>query len=334
MAAQQVSFRLGGLHARYADSLTGDAAFVGARLAWSGASASAVLDAGYSQFASGGGAIQAWTNAQSWRAIGPAFLGIRGNGVANGTTNGLWTGWASVGAFAMLVRGAWSASLDLGGGGVRTVDSSALATGAAAVRARRTLGPFALSATVIGNVSTGPRWVDGSLGAEWRSGSVSVGVQASARTGDLANAPWAQAWGEARLSRTITFEAGVGSYPQDLTGFARGFYLNAGVRVALSGPGHRAIPEPDVMVRPFGSDSASVSFAVPGSDSVAIVGSWNDWVASPLTRDARGRWTAVLPIGPGTWRFALVVGERWIVPAGVTSLPDDFGGQVGILVRQ
>ena len=53
----------------------------------------------------------------------------------------------------------------------------------------------------------------------------------------------------------------------------------------------------------------------------------------PLGQAGSGRWTIVLPIGPGTWRFALVMADgTWIVPNGVTSLPDDFGGQVGVLV--
>jgi hypothetical protein len=53
----------------------------------------------------------------------------------------------------------------------------------------------------------------------------------------------------------------------------------------------------------------------------------------PLTRVASRRWEAVLRLGPGAYRFSLIVdGERWVVPADVPELPDDFGGSVGLLV--
>jgi hypothetical protein len=32
------------------------------------------------------------------------------------------------------------------------------------------------------------------------------------------------------------------------------------------------------------------------------------------------------------YHFSLIVDEAWIVPDGVATLPDDFGGQVGLLV--
>jgi hypothetical protein len=41
----------------------------------------------------------------------------------------------------------------------------------------------------------------------------------------------------------------------------------------------------------------------------------------------------VLPLGPGAYRFSLILdGEHWVVPEGVPMLPDDFGGEVGLLL--
>lgn len=50
-------------------------------------------------------------------------------------------------------------------------------------------------------------------------------------------------------------------------------------------------------------------------------------------RGGTGLWSADLPLRGGAWRFAILVdGNRWTVPAGVPRLPDDFGGEVGVLV--
>ena len=338
-AAQQVSFRLGGLRARYADSLTGDAGSLGARATWEGQRARGVLDASYARFASGGGALQTWASAQVARATGSRTgVGLHVEGLANGTSYGLWTGSATGGAFGAVAMGAWVATLDVTAGGVRTVDSMNLGTGALALRVRRSIGDLTVFASAVGTVASGARYADASVGADWRHARMSAGILSAGRTGDLGTAPWLQAYGEYRLTTRFALEAAFGSYPRDLTGFARGFYVNAGVRVVLPHAGRAeaalAAAPPAVVVTAVGADSTRVTFTVQGADSVSIAGSWNDWTPAPLAHADQDRWTAVLPVGAGTWRFALVAGERWFVPAGVTSLPDDFGGQVGVLVRR
>jgi hypothetical protein len=40
-----------------------------------------------------------------------------------------------------------------------------------------------------------------------------------------------------------------------------------------------------------------------------------------------------LVLAPGTYRFTLVVdGTRWMVPAGIATVPDDMGGEQGLLI--
>ncbi len=76
----------------------------------------------------------------------------------------------------------------------------------------------------------------------------------------------------------------------------------------------------------------SLRFA-PHAERLAIAGDWNDWTAVAMRREGRGRWTVELPLAPGVYRYALLVdGRAWAVPDGVPSLPDDFGGRVGVLV--
>ena len=340
MAAQQVSFRLGGLHARYADSLTGDAGALGARLTWERPRARAMLDASYAWFSSGGGALQAWGNTVIIRPMGArAAVGLRADGVANGATGGLWTGSASGGGFGSILVGAWTATLGASLGGVRAVDSSTIGTLALAMSARRPVGPVTISAALTATTSTVATFADATLSADWHGTRLGAGLVAGARAGDLSNAPWLQGYGQYRITPLISLEAAAGSYPQDLSGFAHGFYFNAGIRISLphgqaaAAPLTRADAPPDVVARLLADSSTRVTFVLANATSVAIVGSWNDWTPMPLDQAGRGRWTIVLPVGPGTWRFALVMADgTWIVPNGVTSLPDDFGGQVGVLV--
>ena len=43
-------------------------------------------------------------------------------------------------------------------------------------------------------------------------------------------------------------------------------------------------------------------------------------------------WTVELSLPPGLYKFSLVVDrEEWTIPAGVPSVPDEFGGTVGLL---
>jgi hypothetical protein len=138
----------------------------------------------------------------------------------------------------------------------------------------------------------------------------------------------------------MSLEASAGGYPRDLAGYAHGSFANLGLRIRLSSPAPAAglvppngIATTRVLVEPLGHTTTRVTIAIPDASAPAIVGSWNDWSPTPLIRAADGRWSAVLPIGAGVFRFAVVVdGGRWIVPDGVTKLPDDFDGEVGILV--
>ena len=57
------------------------------------------------------------------------------------------------------------------------------------------------------------------------------------------------------------------------------------------------------------------------------------WRAEPLEAVGRGSWLLKARLAPGVYRFSLVGGDgRWIIPRGVATVPDDFGGTVGLLV--
>jgi hypothetical protein len=80
-----------------------------------------------------------------------------------------------------------------------------------------------------------------------------------------------------------------------------------------------------------------VTFLVnaPDAQSVEINGDFTQWTPLRLTQSVSepGRWTAVLPIAPGKYEMNIRIdGGKWMVPPGLLSLLDEFGGAVGLLV--
>src|SRR5262249_52760594 len=157
-----------------------------------------------------------------------------------------------------------------------------------------------------------------------------------------------QAFASIAVTPAVALEASAGGYPKDLTGFDQGRYANLGLRVILggspaaleswtppamrslaAGPGGGAEP-PGLGRGDMGGSTVRVLLTLPATAGAAITGDWNDWTPAPLLSLGDNRWTTLLTAPPGTHRFAVVVDSgRMIVPAGVTKLPDDFGGEVG-----
>jgi 1,4-alpha-glucan branching enzyme len=71
----------------------------------------------------------------------------------------------------------------------------------------------------------------------------------------------------------------------------------------------------------------------PRARRIEISGDFTSWKPMALARAPDGRWTLTLPLGAGTHRLnARVDGGSWIVPPGLTTMSDDFAGEVGLLV--
>ena len=126
-----------------------------------------------------------------------------------------------------------------------------------------------------------------------------------------------------------------GKYSSDvLQGLPGGDFVSVGLRFTP----RRVRPIPLTAPAPivYTSDEArrgSIGFEVEGASRVEIAGDWNAWVTEPLSRDGSGRWIVPAGIQPGVHRFNLLVdGERWIVPDGVPSIDDGYGGRVGLLI--
>jgi len=338
--AQQFSLRLGGLRTWYADSLNAGGGALAAQVTWSGTRARSVAEVSWAQFSTGSAAGQAWA---SIAAMGPrsqhAGLGVRLDGVTNAITGSWWSAIGTSELFGALTSGGWTVTLGVNASGVRSIDTARFAVAGAALRAWYEHGDWTLGASASSTSSTHARFTDVTASADFHRGRIMASGIAAARRGDLGGAPWYQGRASLRLNPVWSLEAAAGGYPKDLAGYDRGQYANLGVRVRL-GPRSRAAGIPvigrspsNVSVEPMDGTRTRVTFVLADASAAAIVGSWNDWSPEPLSRAGEGRWTAVLPIGSGTFRFAIVLGDgRWIVPEGVTRLPDDFDGEVGVLV--
>jgi hypothetical protein len=332
--AQGVSVRLGGVDARYADSVAGAAAAASLHGTLTRGAFRAAADLWHARFTGGAGSTtQAAANLTAFRSLSaPVAGGLRAVASASFLSGGTTAWTASAEAFVALLRGGWLATAGGSAGGLRDIAGAERPAFGAFLGAQRALGALSLETRVAATWSRTTRYADVTGGAEWARGRLTLGADAGARIGDLGGDALLQAHAELRLLPALSLEASAGSFLRDLTGFVSGRFVNAGVRIALA---REAAPRaaPRVRVEALAECAARVTFEVPGAASVAIVGEWNQWQPAPLVRVARGRWQVVLPLARGAYRFSLVVdGERWIVPAGVPRLPDDFGGEVGILV--
>ncbi len=336
LAAQQASLWLGGVYAHYADTVDGWAGSLGGRVGFQSPSAWGSADAYYTRFTSGEDVVDVSGGLGVLQVVSRRFgLGARAQGYGYYIEGGTWSGAGGVTPIVVTTLGRWIGSLELSVGGVRRLDETSDLTLAGALRAGRGLGrfnlDFSLSAVSAGDTAFG----DGVVTGEYRTRTVAIGALAGARVGDLSGDPWVQGYLEWWPARALLFEARTGTYPEDITGFVSGFFARVGVRVGLVRPSRSAAPEqpPGPQIERLADGRARVVFAVEDATTVEIAGSWNAWTPTALTALGDDRWEAVVPLGPGAHRFSLVVnGERWIVPEGVPVLPDDFGGEVGLLV--
>jgi len=339
--AQQVSLWLGGLRSQYADTLDARAGSAAAQLAWSGARSTGVVEASWSQFDTGYGAAQVWG---SFAAMGPrsrrAGLGLRLDGVSNLIEGSNLTAIGTAELFGAAAAHGWTVTTGLRVGGVRAIDDSRFATAGATLRSWYERGFWTVGGAAAATAGDNLRYADFTATADYHHGRVVAGALAGARSGDLGGPPWYQGHVAIQMSPAVSLESAAGSYPRDLAGYNRGRYANLGLRIRISAPRPTAagtttpaLVSSQVVVEQLDSTTTRVTFRLADTLAPAIVGSWNDWAPVPLSRDSDGRWSAWLPIGGGTYRFALVLADgRWMVPEGVTRLPDDFGGEVGVLV--
>jgi len=150
--------------------------------------------------------------------------------------------------------------------------------------------------------------------------------------------------------RTALMIAG-GRYPTDpIRGNVAGRYLTLAVRIRAVTPRHVVFPDraaapgasadggtslPVARLEVLAERNGPVRIVVHVADAtrVELAGDFTDWEPLALTSTGPGVWEAVLPIVSGVHRINVRIdGTAWIVPAGTTRAPDDYGSDVGIFV--
>lgn len=173
--------------------------------------------------------------------------------------------------------------------------------------------------------------LDGSLGVRGWSRGAGRGVYGEA-SGAFALGPW------------VSLVLSGGRYPTDpIRGSVSGRYAGLGLRIdpwprraMLTMPARQIVDDPplsraELQSCPCGGHTLVIHAAT--ASRVEVSGDFTDWDPAVMTGDGTGWWNASMPIGPGTYRFNIRLdGGEWVVPAGVTRVKDEFGGDVGLLV--
>lgn len=338
VVGQRASLYGGAAHARYADSVSGTAAILGGMLSVTSANAAGSGEVSVAQFTSGEwGADFSLSGFAVRPATEPVLLGLSFAGRFSNFENGAWSGEGVMGPFAAKTFGEVVTSLSVTVGGARRVDESSFATARAGLTARHTLPTgTTLEGGFTGTTADTIQYADLTAGARfiWEGAALTLAV--GARAGELSDDPWIQANLEAELTRRATFEAAGGRYPRSLVGLTDGLFASAGVRFHF-GPAPRPSvgrPRRPLLVEPLGGGRQRVSLTYDQPvERLEIAGDWNGWLPVPLTRNGPGRWSIEVLLDPGIYKFSIVVdGSEWTVPEGVATVPDDFGGRVGLLV--
>jgi hypothetical protein len=334
LAAQDLSVTVGAARVRYADSLDGTAGAVGARVGLGHGLRAAVFDGAFSRFDGGGWALQlAGQGSLLWSAGRSLALGVAAGGSLNHYESGTPSGTLAVGPLLTWRTRRSQTVVGASAGAFRTTDSLWAALGSGSVQWYWLPGQgVSVGGGVAGSLADTLRFADATLHLRLATIRIRAGIHGGVRAGDLADGPWGSADLAWDAFGPVTIEAAAGRYPRDITGFTDGLYAQAGVRIyALRPPGPP--PPPPVDVRRLANGRLRLELRYgSAADTLRIAGDWNGWVPVALTRRGGDRWTVELDLAPGAYSFALLDGDRWVLPRGMSGVDDGFGGVVGTLL--
>jgi hypothetical protein len=195
-------------------------------------------------------------------------------------------------------------------------------------------------------VSIGGKHVDASATAGFRAGNRLPSIGGSAKS-------WASVQTTVWMSSWLAIVGNVGSYPVDFTqGFPGGRFAFIGLRMSSRRDRRDesrsrpllVAPDPEIerttragvrgfSVSPAASASRTITVVAAARRGVEVIGDFTDWQPVQLIPSGGDRWTITLPLARGVYEMNVRVdGGPWLVPPGLTSNLDEFGGAVGILV--
>lgn len=349
--AQQLraSIDAGSSNVKYADSITSTAFALSPALELQSRRAAVGLNGTMTQ-ASGastlsGTLVGSFTAFTRGKLSGEIGASAGGSSHSDGSTTSQRLGTARL--YVMAARGGgWV------GGGAGTTDDGARSfgvlqgnvggwlTGAAGV-AMLSILPTAVDDTI--------RYSDLGLSVQRSAGRLELGANVGVRAGDpLPSLVTDRVWGSVTLTSwlrpNLGIVAGAGTYPIDFTqGFPGGRFVTVSVRMAAT---RRATSNGEAAQAAAAATNVAQAFDVQGvsgndrrfrvrapfATSVAIAGDFTSWRAVPLADEGGGWWSVTLPVTAGTHEVELIVNGIRVVPPGLTSVRDEFGGASGLLV--
>jgi len=357
--AQRIDATLdvGGVALRYADTLSAGAATITPHAIADWGRGIAEASGTYSQFGSGGWSTQ---GALSGSLFAPRARGFLAEvaGFAGGSTHNDGTRTGEVLANGRLHFMRTRGELFLGAGGGRTWlggGSSSLFLGEAGVSTtfHEVAATLAVSPVAIDSLT----YTDAQLSLFRTLAKLDLAAQLGIRMGDqlLALGGTSRAWGSLSAVRwmrpRIALVAAGGTYPIDPTqGFPGGRFVSLSIRLATRGardaesvntqqsPLGTQLDEGPLAVTAFvadriDADSVTLRVNAPRAQLVEVSGDFTSWTPVRLETAGEGWWAVTLPMGPGNYQMNVRLdGGKWLVPPGLLSMLDEFGGTVGLLV--
>lgn len=349
---------VGAVSLRYADTLNASAATVTPRAAADWGRAVAEASGTYSQFASGGWSAQGALSASLFTPTIRGFLAELA-AFAGGSSHNDGTRTGELIANGRLHFTRTRGELFIGaGGGRRWVGGGSgsvfLGEAGTSMTLQKLAATFSVSPVV---VDDSIKYMDSQLSLSWTGGRLDLGALLGTRLGDQLTTLGsnARSWGSlsavAWMTHHVALAASGGTYPIDPTqGFPGGRFVSLSIRV-VTGRGREAQslnPQQPPMKRQaeeglpvvtgFAAERSRpgmVTFKAnaPRAQLMEVSGDFTNWVPVRLAPAGGGWWAVTLPINPGKYQMNLRLdGGKWLVPPGLLSMLDEFGGTVGLLV--
>lgn len=353
----ETTLDVGGVALRYSDTLNATAVSVTPRVLASWGHAMAEASGTFSQFGSGGRSTQGVVSGSLFTPTARGLLGelaaLAGGSAHNdGTRTGILL--ANGRLHFMRSRGELFVGAGGGqtwvGGGARSV---LLGEVGGSTMLRDVAATFTLSPTA---VADSIKYTDGQLSLSMARDRFDLGAVLGTRLGDQLTSlgGTARSWGSLRavlwMRPRLALAASGGTYPIDPTqGFPGGRFVSLSVRLATGGSRPSSSVKPSRAEGSLADEEAPPvsGFAAmrdslgavwlrvhaPRAQLLEVSGDFTNWVPVSMLPTSGGWWAVTLPITPGKYQMNLRLdGGKWLVPPGLLSMADEFGGTVGLLI--
>jgi hypothetical protein len=349
-AQSSASVEIGTARTRYADSIDATAVSISPALRAVGTYASFSASGTLSELSgasTNSGLLDASLFTETWLSLSLEHEGLAGGSAhSDGARTGQLLGSGRLHA----IRSSYGAWVGVGAG--RTWD------GAWRGVVRDDLGAWLAGASGVASVSISPTVVDDTIKytdtfvslhrtmTSWDL-DASVGARAGQQLPTLPanHTTWGSIGATLWVKPAIGVIASVGTYPVDFTqGFPGGQFLSLGVRFAAgrnrSPAAVAARPEemPAPTVTAFevigvAGTTHRIRVRAPRAQRVDVAGDFSEWAPVVLQAEGGGWWTVTVPLSRGSHEVNVRVdGGAWVVPPGLMSSTDEFGGSVGRLI--